>query len=498
MDNSLTLARHFARLVWLLTHQSDAKSEQKVALRAVAFVSKEASVRLSIKKKRLAVNGLVMPQALTGVQELAERLAGHEIEEIEIKQGAKPKELLELARLLAIESASNSDVADFAQRLMELAGHSVTVRLVEKAPAPAPESPSAPTEAAAPVSGDERVQGLFLRLSQVSNVFEAQGVLDEIGFVAEKCAREGRLVETADVFTGIIDREAQITDSEMRRAHLVTLRRLTKPTLLRPVAELLFADPARAGQVERILERCGQDGVDAAVDRYASASTVDERQRYRDVLFRLPAARESLERMLADSRWFIVRRAADLLGEMAAQEAERPLADLLRNQDPRVRRAAVRALGRLDGSFAIDALARGVEDPAKAVRLEAIAALAARRAAPRAGLPLAKAMDDEAELDVQYVLVAALGRVATAEAVQKLARAAEAGGMFKSKKAIGLRLAAIKALGEARTPAALAALQALRSDRDKEVADTAAKTMSSIPRATAAVAASAVSGVSEG
>jgi len=84
MDNSLTLARYFARLVWLLVHEAQSVSDQKAALRAVVTVSKESSVRLRNKEGRLAVNGLVMPQALTGVQELAARLAVHSIEEIEI------------------------------------------------------------------------------------------------------------------------------------------------------------------------------------------------------------------------------------------------------------------------------------------------------------------------------------------------------------------------------------------------------------------------------
>src|SRR5258708_34772142 len=104
MDNSLTLARYFARLVWLLVHEGQSKDDQKAALRAVVVVSKDASVRLGNNEGRLAVNGLVMPQALTGVQELAERLAVHKIDEIDIDIGAAPAELLALARLLAVEA----------------------------------------------------------------------------------------------------------------------------------------------------------------------------------------------------------------------------------------------------------------------------------------------------------------------------------------------------------------------------------------------------------
>ena len=128
MDNSLTLARYFARLVWLLVHEGQAVDDQKAALRAVVTVSKDSSVRLGNKEGRLAVNGLVMPQALTGVQELAERLAVHQIEEIELDQAAVPAELLALARLLAVEATTSSDAADFAQKLSELTGTTVRVK----------------------------------------------------------------------------------------------------------------------------------------------------------------------------------------------------------------------------------------------------------------------------------------------------------------------------------------------------------------------------------
>ena len=166
MDNSLALARYFARLVWLLIHESESTSEQKLALRAVVVVSKEASVRLGNKEGRLAVNGLVMPQALAGVRELAERLASHSIEEIEIEIGATPAELLALARLLAVGAASTSDAADFSQKLSELEKKTVHVRLAAKAPAApartsgAAERPEEDASATVAVTAGRRVERL--------------------------------------------------------------------------------------------------------------------------------------------------------------------------------------------------------------------------------------------------------------------------------------------------------------------------------------------------
>jgi hypothetical protein len=487
MDNSLTLARHFARLLWLLIHEGQSVDEQKVALRAVVFVSKEASVRLSIKEGRLAVNNLVMPQALAGVQELAERLVEHGISAIEIDEGAKPSELLSLARLLAVGVASTSDVADFTQRLSQLEEATVHVRL-SAASVKAPErTGEAPAKAdVQPLTSSERVTHLFGKLDLAVTPHDTTTVLEEIAFSAEQAAREGRFDDAADVFSALLDRESAIADQEARRGYVVIVRRLTKPVLLRPIAHLISSDPRRCIPTERILQRCGQDGVDAIVDQYIGCSVAADRELYRATLARLSGARDALVMMLQDPRWYVVRQATELLGEFQMQDAERPLAELLRHQDERVRRAVARALSRLDTAFAFDALVRALTDDSTTVRLEAVSGLMLRRSA-RAGGTLAKAIDDETDTEVQFAILAALGRVGSPEAVQKLTKAAEAAsGFLKSKKNSGLRIAAVQALGEARTPGALTALQSLSSDKEKDVRDAAARAVADMRRSTSA------------
>ena len=487
MDTSLTLARHFARLLWLLIHEGQSVDEQKVALRAVVFVSKEASVRLSNREGRLAVNNLVMPQALAGVQELAERLIEHGISEIEIDEAAKPSDLLSLARLLAVGVKSTSDSADFTQRLSQLEGTTVHVRLsavLVKAPERTGETVS--KEDAPPLTSSERVTHLFGKLGLATPPQEATTVLEEIAFSAEQAAREGRFEDAADVFSALLDREHAITDPEVRRGYVVTVRRLTKAVLLRPIAHLISSDPRRRVATERILQRCGQDGVDAIVDQYIGSTSATDRELYRSTLSHLPGARDALVQMLQDPRWYVVRQATEFLGELQMQDAERPLADILRHQDARVRRAVARALSRLDSVFAFDALVRALTDESATVRLEAVSGLMLRRSA-KAGGTLARAIDDEIDTEVQFAILAALGRVGSPEAVQKLTKAAEAAsGFLKSKKNSGLRIAAVQALGEARTPGALTALQSLSNDKEKDVRDAVARAIADMRRSTSA------------
>ena len=478
MDNSLSLARYFARLVWLLVHEGQSVDDQKAALRAAVTVSNDSSVRLGNKEGRLAVNGLVMPQALTGVQELAERLSVHSIEEIEIEQKAAPAELLALARLLAADSTSSFGAAEFDQKLSQLPGTTVRVRRgAETVEAPAGAGDEGARAETVVVEPQDQLSKLLARLQDQANPAAAQRSLDELAVLAEQATREGRTTDVASIFSAMLDREPAITDPDVRRLFLSTVRRLTKPTILRPIAALLVTHPATAARTERILQRVGQDGVDVVVDQFAGSRSVDQRRIYREVLSRLTMARESLVQMLADPRWFIVRLAAEFLGEMGAEEAERPLAELLNHEDERVRRAATRALSRVESAFTLDAVARAVEDASPTVRLEAVAGLASRKGG-RAGSMLAKAIDGESEQEVQYAILGALGRVATPEAVQKLTRAAQAAsGLFASRKNSGLRVAAVYALGEARTPGAHAALQSLVNDRDRDVREAVAKTL---------------------
>jgi hypothetical protein len=477
MDNSLTLARYFARLVWLLVHEGRSVRDQKGALRAVVMVSKESSVRLRNKEGRLAVNGLVMPQALTGVQELAARLSVHAIEEIEIDQCAVPGELLALARLLAVETTTSSDTADFAKKVSELESTTVRVKRASAADAAPARTAEPEVKVVAADNAQARISKLLEKLTERLDPATVQPLLDELTQLAEQATREGRSTDVATIFAALLDRETTIVDPDVRRACLVAVRRLTKPVVLRPIAVLLISHPTSASRTERILQRVGQDGVDSVVDQYTSSRSVSERMVYRAVLLRLPLAREALVQMLTDPRWYVVRQAAEFLGELGGEQAERPLAELLRHEDERVRRAATRALSHIESSFTLDAVARALVDASASVRLEAVAGLAQRKSG-RAGSMLAKAIDSEGEAEVQYAILGALGRVATPEAVQKLAKAAEAAtGLFTSRKNIGLRVAAVYALGEARTAGAMTVLQALAHDKDRDVRDAAAKTL---------------------
>jgi HEAT repeat protein len=236
-------------------------------------------------------------------------------------------------------------------------------------------------------------------------------------------------------------------------------------------------DPARASVARRLLERCGNDGVEAVVDQYVNATSTGAREALKGVLDELPSTTVALKAMLGDPRPFMVVVAIGLLAERSGDDAASVLGDLRAHADRQVRRALYRALARVEGQAALDLLIKGLGDSDTSVRLEAIASLAQRGGA-RVVTELSKALQNTENAELLHALLAAVGSIGTPDAVQQLASAASPKGILRQKRVPGLRSAAVAALGEMRLPSAQAALRTLATDRDREVRDAVARALS--------------------
>ena len=525
MDYSVTFARHFSRLVWLLLHESANVNEQKAALRALVTISKEGAVTLTTRGHGLVVNDSPLPEALTGVQDLAAQLIGHAVQQLVVDQSAAPADLLGVARILASEPTPGDGGRAVEERLRALDARTVRVTtsgllgvnlgemddsIIEageaaSAPQAAAEAPAAP---ARPPSGDvpvvpgtrpqgERTSGpggamgegfvggaylpfaavptptgaaadLFSQLDGTHSVNVTTRLLDELVTMAENAQREGRIDTVGEVFYGVVRRESELPDADLKRAYVMAVRRMAKPTLLRAVAQLLPKRREYQDEYMAVLTRTGEDGADALIEQLTNAQSLAERRVYFDALLQLNSGIPALVHMLGDARWYVARNAADLLGEMQAAEAEGPLADLLKHDDDRVRRAAANALAKIGTPKAVQGLHVALKDSSPDVRKQAAAGLALRKGQKSANT-LSRALDDEGDSEVQLEILRALGRLATPDAVQKLVKAAEPEGRLFKKKNVAYRVAAVRALGEARTPAALTTLQSLVNDKEREV-----------------------------
>jgi len=316
----------------------------------------------------------------------------------------------------------------------------------------------------------------------ISNVDRVTKLLNDLVAVAENAAREHQSLLVGEVMRGIVQRESAARDDETRRAFALAIRRASQPTVLRCVADLLPPKPEHRGEHARVLLRAGDDGADALLERLAVAQKAEDRRVYIDVVLWMRANAPALIRdaaliaMLGDRHWFVARTAAELLGEMKVSAAEEQLTELLRHDDERIRRSAAVALLQLGTAAGRKAIEDALADPSSEVRSLAVSAMATADGDARAptAATLLRVLDDEEEPTVQLALLAALGRLGTPAAVERLSQVAEPEGRFFKKKTLEARLAAVQALGEARTADALSALKALESDREREVRDAVA------------------------
>jgi HEAT repeat protein len=470
MDQSATFARLFVRLVWLALREPTNVAEQKVTLRALVTVSRSGAVRLEMRQGTIAANDQEVPALLPGVSELRERMTAKSIRAVEAAANANAADLLGAARHLA-------DVPGAAS--------GATVRVVGATPVPTPAAKPVPPPAATPVPPPAatpvlpaappaappvtgRPAALLAAFDAATGATLITRLLDELVRAAEDAVREGDHAVPSEIFHRIVARERQVHDADVRRAFMLTIRRLSHSAVLRAVAQGLVRVPGRREQQLAVLARAGEDGADALIEQLVAAEERSERRVYFDALLELRAGVPTLLHMLGDPRWFVARNAAVLLGELGTPAAEQPLSELLHHDDERVRHAATIALMRLGTARSMPAIEQALRDGAPQIRLQAAAILAEHRADASAA-PLIGALDVERDDEVKAAFYQALARFGTAEAVEKLIVAAQPErGIFR-RKSVALRIAAIRALAAAGTPAALDALVALQADREKDV-----------------------------
>ena len=528
MDHSTTFARHFARLVHLLLHEPKNIANQKAALRLLVAMAKEGEVTLAIRDWQVVANGALLPPQLEGAEDLGAQLIGHAISELVAEKEATAADLLGIARTLATEPIPGDGGRNVADKLAALGAKTVRVTLSGNAPLPrvatvsmpthgsdvpsqveraatngasrntaevaivaqAPATPAAPaapahrpsvemgvmrgitdsylSQFAAPDTSRGSISTGFTQLDATTSVNETTKLLDGVSGAAEAAFREGDSETLAVALAGIVKRETAAGDPNLRRAYGMAVRRLAKKPMLAVVAPLLASQREMYEELFAIFARTGDDGAEALIEQLNAAQSLAERRVYFDSLRKLNAGVKVLIHMLGDSRWYVVRNAADLLGEMSANDAEPKLSELLQHDDDRVRKAAVSALSKMTGAGAVKGLAASLEDGAPGVRVRAAAALAASRT-PAAANALIKHLEREEVAEVQHACLSSLGKIATGDAIRFLTKAAQpATGLFK-KKATAFRVAAVRALGEARTPAAMGALQNLLHDKEKDV-----------------------------
>ncbi len=525
MSYALTFARHFARLVQMLLLEGNAFEKQLATLRSLVSVSEQGPVKLVLHDMQLiSVNAEVVPARFEGVEDLLAQLIGHSIIEIEFQQNASLADLLLAAKLLSVAASPGNGGEVALARVRALDAQTITLK-VEASMAPhASETALANSKLGSPSTGFvrdsmtmfmptadqfEAVQSggaevgdgeeleaedivreqdpeamfaafatsstpkgsmvrLFEELDRAREATEVGGHLDTLVKLAADSSGKDRIDIVADVFYGLVKREGGIEDKMSKRQYALGIRRLCVPRVLKCIVELLPRRRENYEQYMAIFMRAEDDGVEALVEALISAPSITDRRIYYDSLLRLRTGVRTLVHMLGDPRWFVVRNAIELLGEMRVAEADEELEKMLEHRDDRVRTAAATALAKLGPGVAAKGLRGALRDAPEEVRERAAEAMAMQRSGSVDSL--VRALDKEDDSRVQMAMVTALGQLGSPHAVEKLMDIARTDkGLLNKRRPTPMRVAAVHALGEVKTSSALAALQTLLRDKEKAV-----------------------------
>ena len=180
-----------------------------------------------------------------------------------------------------------------------------------------------------------------------------------------------------------------------------------------------------------------------------------------------------LLKRLTDPSWYLVRNAVLLLGEIGGQSLVEPVATLLQHEEPRVRREAAGALGKLGGPRAVAHLRRAILDTEAgnvAARVlgeidrENTVALFTKRL-HRAGILV---LEDGPVREA----ITVLGEMEAAEAVPALSRILGRGFWIPMARGDLVRSLSAQALRRIGTPEAMEAIRKASLSRRRVVRDT--------------------------
>jgi hypothetical protein len=166
--------------------------------------------------------------------------------------------------------------------------------------------------------------------------------------------------------------------------------------------------------------------------------------------------------LVGDSRWFVQRAAARLLGRIGAAAGVPLLQPLLRQGDPRVARQAVSALGAIRDPSAARAIHTVLRAATGDLRRAVVEALVAERD-PRVVPMLVRILEESQPLgkdhDVVLETLSALGTFGGEEAVPAIASVIFRRSFFSRKKMRAIKERGVAALGRIGGPTAAATIE---------------------------------------
>ena len=230
--------------------------------------------------------------------------------------------------------------------------------------------------------------------------------------------------------------------------------------LLSPACE---PDTCPAEALAGIFARAGARGVAMVIENMDNAETLPARRALNTLLVRLgePALPSILEH-LGDSRWYIVRNLAAVLGAIGSGHAVPELSQCLRHPDARVAKEAIRSLAMIGGTEAEQAIIGLLGEGNPELLPQAITSLGAMKS--RGALPWLTATLARDDLLLQTLpqkleTLAAIGMIGDRSVVPLLNEILLGRHIVARGRWLKLRVAVAACLGKLGDPNALPALR---------------------------------------
>ncbi len=279
--------------------------------------------------------------------------------------------------------------------------------------------------------------------------------------------------------------------SETRREQAQhALGQLASPDLVGYLVDYLLDDttPEKArDNLSKVLIFLGERADNIVMEKLAWVKSVTQRKILVDIL--VQCGEKSVPMLLEhlfDERWYVVRNAVTILGEIRSQESMSHLTPLLEHKDLRVCRETIRTLTKVGGHKAIDILLQAAECGDQEIRRQALLSLGAIRAStavPTLVKILRRPGWSQNTIELKKDAVRSLGEIRSPDAIPDLLKVAGKKSVFKRKINDELRIAAIHALGETEDEVVRDFLEKTTNDKSAPVARAAAQALKQIEKA---------------
>jgi hypothetical protein len=253
------------------------------------------------------------------------------------------------------------------------------------------------------------------------------------------------------------------------RAALTTIAE--SAAMLEAAALLADLDDASYGVFTEACATIGPAVVKSLLPLLASEEETPAYRRARELVRGYgTGAIKPLTAMVDDSRWFVLRNAALLLGQTRSAEAVPPLQVLLRRNDPRVLRPAVLALAGIDdpsAARAIQTVLRAATGASRAAVIEALVAERDPRVVPMLMRILAESDPFGADHQTVVDTLGAVRQMADERAVPPIVAVMRKKRLFSRRKSRAFKQASVDALRAIATPTAQEALEEAEKNGDR-------------------------------